>query len=190
MARKRVVALFYSTKSDRKLHKSVCGYRIRPPPHFDLISKNQIGGKERMAYIKAKAEKKWKKWKETEEQQLRELGVEEEIIEQLRKADWEDFNEDRRYREHIVDLVDERNTPTVEMQEPDMDTLSVLINAVENEDLLHILLQADLVTLQTILLRVMGYEIKEIAAKMQIPDKTIYTKMDRLKKKIKKVEKL
>lgn len=87
-----------------------------------------------------------------------------------------------------MDLVDERNTPTVEMQEPDMDTLSVMINGVENEELLSVLLQADRITLQTILLRVMGYENREIAEKLQIPVKTVYTKLDRLKKKIKKVE--
>lgn len=33
-----------------------------------------------MAYNKAWAEKKWIKWKNAEEQQLRELGVDEEII--------------------------------------------------------------------------------------------------------------
>lgn len=33
-----------------------------------------------MSYNKARAEKKWIKWKNAEEQQLRELGVDEEII--------------------------------------------------------------------------------------------------------------
>lgn len=64
MARMWAVALFSSIKSDRNLHKLVCVNRARPPPTFDLISKNQIGGKERMVYIKAKAEKKWKEIEE------------------------------------------------------------------------------------------------------------------------------
>ena len=42
-----------------------------------------------MSYNKARAEKKWLKWKETEEKQLRELGVDEEIIQRLHTYDWE-----------------------------------------------------------------------------------------------------
>ena len=37
-----------------------------------------------MAYNKAKEEKKWRLWKEAEEKQLRNLGVTEDDIEQLR----------------------------------------------------------------------------------------------------------
>ena len=36
-----------------------------------------------MSYNKAQAEKKWLKWKNAEEQQLREMGVDEEIIQRL-----------------------------------------------------------------------------------------------------------
>ena len=35
-----------------------------------------------MAYNKAKAEREWRRWKETEEHKLRELGVDEETIQQ------------------------------------------------------------------------------------------------------------
>ena len=50
-----------------------------------------------MAYNKAKEEKKWRLWKEAEEKQLRNLGVTEDDIEQLRIHDWAIFNSDRRY---------------------------------------------------------------------------------------------
>ena len=49
-----------------------------------------------MAYNKASEERKWRLWKEAEEKQLRELGVCEEKIAQLRAYDWEMFNSDRR----------------------------------------------------------------------------------------------
>lgn len=41
-----------------------------------------------MAYNKAKEEYKWKVWKEQEEKKLRELGVSEEVIAELRDYDW------------------------------------------------------------------------------------------------------
>lgn len=44
-----------------------------------------------MAYNKASEERKWRLWKEAEEKQLRELGVSEERIAQLRAYDWEVF---------------------------------------------------------------------------------------------------
>jgi len=56
-----------------------------------------------MTFNKAKAEKQWLKWKETEEEKLRQLGMDEESIRKLRQMDWEDFKEERRYWEHIVE---------------------------------------------------------------------------------------
>lgn len=40
-----------------------------------------------MSYNKARAEKEWFRWKNAEEQQLRELGVDEEIIQRLHTYD-------------------------------------------------------------------------------------------------------
>ena len=57
-----------------------------------------------MSYNKARAERKWLKWKETEEKQLRELGVDEEIIQRLHVYDWEVFKSDRRFYERISAL--------------------------------------------------------------------------------------
>ncbi|OUM19984.1 hypothetical protein [Butyricicoccus porcorum] len=56
-----------------------------------------------MSYNKAQAEKKWLKWKNAEEQQLREMGVDEEIIQRLHTYDWEVFKSDRRYYEKLSD---------------------------------------------------------------------------------------
>lgn len=44
-----------------------------------------------MAYNKASEEKKWRLWKAAEEKHLRELGVNEDVIEQLYEYDWNDF---------------------------------------------------------------------------------------------------
>lgn len=50
-----------------------------------------------MAYNKAKEEYKWKLWKEQEEKRMREFGVSEEIIAELREYDWNCFKEERTY---------------------------------------------------------------------------------------------
>lgn len=61
-----------------------------------------------------------------------------------------------------------------------------LLDSVENEQLLQILLESDKKTLQILLLKMWGFSIREIAEQTGILEKTIYTRMDRLKKKIKK----
>ena len=59
-----------------------------------------------MAYNKAKEEYRWKQWKAEEEKILREQGVDEETIQKLREYDWDDFNAERRFREHQTSLLD------------------------------------------------------------------------------------
>lgn len=139
-----------------------------------------------MAYNKAKEEKKWKEWKEREEKQMRELGVDETVILKLRELDWSDFNEERRYREHQADFPDYDLLSPVELEEPELDDVQRLLDAIEDEELLHIMLGADRVMLQILLLRIMGYSVCEIAGQLGITERAIYCRIDRLKKKIKK----
>lgn len=137
-----------------------------------------------MAYNKAKAEHIWRKWKQKEELQLRKAGISEEIIDKLRKLDWEDFKAERRYREHTVILIGDADIQGNEMAEPDIKDINGLLNCVEDQRLLHILMEADQSTLQIILFKLMGYQIKEIAKMTGTPEQTLYTRMNRLKKKI------
>lgn len=140
-----------------------------------------------MAYSKAGEESKWRKWKEQEEEKLRELGVEEDIIESLRQFDWEIFKSERRYKEHRVlenDLIGQKADKE---KEQDICDVQQLLDSVDNQQLLHILLSADKKTLQVILLEMMGYSLSEICSQMGLNKKTIYTRLGRLKKKIKKI---
>ncbi|MHA9737888.1 RNA polymerase sigma factor [Robinsoniella peoriensis] len=139
-----------------------------------------------MAYNKAKEEKEWKHWKENEENKLRELGMDEELIQQLRQRDWEEFKEERRYREHQTPYPDYRNLHAEGMKEPEIYGVQSLLQSIDNEHLLHILLQADQTTLHVLLLKMMGYSFREIAEKLKMPEQTIYTKVNRLRKKLKK----
>lgn len=50
-----------------------------------------------MAYNHGREDRKWRIWKEAEEKLLREGGVDEATIEQIRMADRADFNSNRRF---------------------------------------------------------------------------------------------
>lgn len=112
--------------------------------------------------------------------------MEESSIEILRQMDWEDFNAERRYREHIALNQEIVATRIQNEQEEVAKNIQDIIDCVEDEMLLHILLQSDKTTLQIILLKMCGFTVRKIVIKMGLPEKTIYTRMNRLKKKIKK----
>ncbi len=50
-----------------------------------------------MAYNHRREERKWRIWKENEEKILRECGVDESTIEEIRTYDRADFNSNRRF---------------------------------------------------------------------------------------------
>lgn len=57
-----------------------------------------------MAYNHGKEERKWRLWKEAEEKILRESGVDENIIEEIRIYDRTEFNSDRRFYRRLNDM--------------------------------------------------------------------------------------
>lgn len=140
-----------------------------------------------MAYNKAGEENIWHKWKVQEEKKLRELGVGEDIIDSLHQFDWEIFKSERRYQEHRVLETDFINQQEAKEQGQDVYDTAQLLELIDNEKLLHILISADKKTLQIILLKMMGYSISEISSQMGMKEMTIYKRIDRLKKKIKKI---
>lgn len=140
-----------------------------------------------MGYNKAREEKKWRLWKESEERQLRSLGMDEESIGELRRLDWEDFKCERRYREHQTVFPEQYALQAVDMPEQEILGVDSLLEAVENEELLHILMAADRKTLQIVLLKTMGYSIPEIILKTGMSGRAVYCRIHRLKKKIKKI---
>ncbi len=140
-----------------------------------------------MAYNKAKEEWKWRQWKETEERQLRILGMDEESIQELRADDWKAFNSERRFREHQAAFPDHPDWEDPNPYRQEVVKVPDLLDCVSDERLLHILLDADKRTLQILLLQIMGFSVREISEKIRIPEQTIYTKVNRLRKKIKKI---
>ena len=139
-----------------------------------------------MAYNKAREEKKWQLWKEAEEKQLRSLGVSEDTIEQLRVHDWTIFNSDRRYYQRMQ----ETGTYLEEVAEdntlPEIRTVEDFLDNIENQQLYQVLIMVDRLTLRIALMKIQGYSTHEIAACLEITEKAVYRRMDRLKEKLKK----
>ncbi len=85
-----------------------------------------------MAYNHGREDRKWRIWKEAEEKVLRECGVDEAVIEQIRMEDRADFNSNRRfYRwtsgfgEYLEGMAD-----TEQQAEPD--TIADLLDEIEH----------------------------------------------------------
>lgn len=138
-----------------------------------------------MVYNHAKEESQWKKWKEQEERLLRSLNVDEDIIMELRKYDWNAFKLERRIREkqNLIDNIFFYNLPYYDKKE--IRSVEDLLNDIEDESLLHYLYQTDKTTLTIILLKILGYSTKDISEILKIKSSTIYMKIHRLKNKLK-----
>ncbi|WP_288951455.1 RNA polymerase sigma factor [uncultured Catenibacterium sp.] len=140
-----------------------------------------------MAYNKAREEKKWRLWKEAEEKQLRSLGVSESDIETLRVHDWAIFNSDRRYYQRMQETGTYLEEVAADMTQPEIKTVEDFLDNIENQQLYQVLIKADRLILQAILLQIQGYSIAEIAAVLGMKEDTVYKRLGRLKQKIKKL---
>ena len=140
-----------------------------------------------MAYNKAREEKKWRLWKEAEEKQLRSLGVSESDIETLRVHDWAIFNSDRRYYQRMQETGTYLEEVAADMTQPEIKTVEDFLDNIENQQLYQVLIKADRLTLQAILLQIQGYSIAEIAAVLGMKEDTVYKRLGRLKQKITKL---
>lgn len=142
-----------------------------------------------MAYNKAREERKWKQWKEKEEAELRVLGMDEKAILELRESDWKEFKTERNYQRRRADCPEYSIWDGTDIPEPEITDVDGLLDIVSDERIFYILKDADRKTLQIIIFKMIGFSVSEIAEKMEIPEQTIYTRISRLKKKLKKFAK-
>lgn len=140
-----------------------------------------------MAYNKATEEKKWRHWKDAEEKRLRQLGVNEDVINSLRNYDWAVFNSDRRYYEKRQG--DNTYLDKVIIPEALSDITSVedLIKWIDNPQIYQCLLELDKLTLRILVLKINGFTTRDIALALHLSEKAIYRRIDRVKEKIKKI---
>lgn len=137
-----------------------------------------------MAFNKAREERKWKQWKEQEEKILRAKGMDEKSIQELRDSDWEDFKAERCFEDHRTTIPKYQDWEGQVSDEQEINTIPLLLDSIDDKHLFHILQDTDKKTLQILLMKIMGFSVGEIAEKMSTSEKSIYCRIERLKKKI------
>ena len=138
-----------------------------------------------MAYNHGREDRKWRIWKEAEEKVLRECGVDEATIEQIRTDDRADFNSNRRFYRWTNDVSEYLEGMADREKQAEVKSVSDLLDEIENETLYLTLITVDRRTLQIVLLKMQGYSTKEIAAAVKLSTKSVYRRMDKLRSRLK-----
>ena len=138
-----------------------------------------------MAYNHGREDRKWRIWKEAEEKVLRECGVDEATIEQIRTDDRADFNSNRRFYRWASDFGEYLEGMADKEKQAEVKSVSDLLDEIENETLYLALITVDKRTLQIVLLKMQGYSTKEIAASVKLSTKSVYRRMERLRSRLK-----
>ena len=140
-----------------------------------------------MTYNKSKEDIKWLKWKEKEERILREMGVSEGVIDELRKYDEQILRKNRAYHEKEY-TVDE-NLFLIQKTQIIYDNgdLESLMMDLKNEVIYEVMKNLDPDLYKILDLKVQGYTINEISDKLGIQIKTIYKKIERFQKNFKSI---
>ena len=137
-----------------------------------------------MAYNHGREERKWRIWKEAEEKILRECGVDEATIEQIRTDDRADFNSNRRFYRWTNDVAEYLEGMADRERQTEVKTVADLLDEIESENLYLALVKVDRRTLQIVLLKMQGYSTKEIAPLVHLTAGAIYARLNHLRKKL------
>ena len=137
-----------------------------------------------MAYNHGREDRKWRIWKEAEEKILRECGVDEAVIEQIRTDDRADFNSNRRFYRWASDFGEYLEGMADREKQAEVRYVSDLLDEIESENLYLALITVDRRTLQIVLLKMQGYSTKEIAPLVHLTTGAIYARMQHLRKKL------
>ena len=140
-----------------------------------------------MAYNHGREERKWRIWKENEERILRECGVDESTMEEIRTYDRAEFNSNRRFYRWTNDVAEYLEEMAGREPQIEVKTVSDLLDEIENEMLYQALRTVDRRTLLILLLKMQGYTTKEIAPIVGLTAGAIYARLDHLRKKLKKI---
>ena len=144
-----------------------------------------------MIFNHGQAKCEWLRKKQEEEKILREYGMSEVLIEELRKSDWEEFKSERIFYLHNVQSIDDVNgaDDDVRFSTEDVDgmeafTVEAMLDEIEDARLFQILSEADKDTLLFLLLCINGYSLREISYQLGVNENTVSTKLKRLRNKI------
>ena len=141
-----------------------------------------------MFYNHGQAECEWLRKKQEEEKILREYGMSEVLIEELRKSDWEEFKSERIFYLHNVQSIDDVKgaDDDVRFSAEDVDgmeafTVEAMLDEIEDARLFQILSHTEEKTLKILLLRLNGYSLRDIAQVLRMNEKAVSARLNRLK---------
>ena len=140
-----------------------------------------------MAYNHGREERRWRLWKEAEEKILREYGVDESTIEEIRIYDRAEFNSNRRFYRYMNDVAEYLEEMADTEPQAEVRSVEDLLNEIDSEALYRALLTVDRRTLLILLLKMQGYTTKEIAPIVGLTTGAIYARLDHLREKLKKI---
>lgn len=158
---------------------------------FDGLSEREVGARlgitQSVVNKHGREDRKWRIWKEAEEKLLRECGVDEATIEQIRMADRADFNSNRRFYRWTNDVAEYLEDMAGRERQAEVGTVAELLEEIESENLYQVLVTVDGRTLKIVLLKMQGYSTKEIAPLVHLTTGAIYARLDHLRKKLRKI---
>lgn len=140
-----------------------------------------------MAYNHGREERKWRIWKENEEKILRECGVDERTIEEIRIYDRAEFNSNRRFYRWTNDVAEYLEEMADTKPQAEVHSVEDLLNEINSEALYRALLTVDRRTLLILLLKVQGYSTREIAGMAGLTEKAVYKRLERFRQKLKPI---
>ena len=74
-----------------------------------------------------------------------------------------------------------------ETMQPEVKTVADFLDSIENPQLYQVLIKADRLTLQIIVMQLQGYSTHDISSVLGMTEQAIYKRANRLKEKIKKI---
>ena len=137
-----------------------------------------------MVYNSLKSYWIWRRKKEAEEKEWRELGVDENIIEEIHDFDRIAYNSDDRFYKRLYDVGDFYEEIIEDKSQCEITSVEQLLDEVENPAMYKILKKASEKTLQIILMRVRGYSVKDISEILHISKTSIYDRIKVVRKKL------
>ena len=140
-----------------------------------------------MAYNSLKSYWIWRRKKEAEEKEWRELGVDENIIEEIHDFDRIAYNSDDRFYKRLYNVGDFYEEIIEDRSQREVTNIEQLLDEVENPEMYKILKKASEKTLQIILKRVRGYSVKDISEILHLSKTSNYERIKKVREKLNKV---
>lgn len=140
-----------------------------------------------MVYNSLKSYWIWRRKKEAEEKGWRELGVDENIIDELHDFDRIAYNSDDRFYKRLYDVGDFYEEIIEDKSQCEVNSVEQLLDEVENPAMYKILKKTSEKTLQILLMRVRGYSVKDITEILHLSKTSVYKRIKNVREKLNKV---